>query len=155
MRRDEVGGRVASFYRSLEQRVEEWVGSPEARGVAHPDLYRYLPTLYIFLVRLALDGRLPDHERNGILAALKYIVAPYDLIPEGVLGTSGFRDDLVLAAMVVDRLHRVAPPDVLDEQWSAPGDSLQVARAILGARSDMVDPEVADCLTAWLPQLGL
>jgi uncharacterized membrane protein YkvA (DUF1232 family) len=146
---------VVSFYRSLQVRVEEWVSSPEAAGMSHAELYRYLPTLYIFLVRLALDGRLPEHERTGILAALKYIVAPYDLIPEGVVGTSGFRDDLVLAAMVVDRLYRVVAPDLLDEHWSAPGDPLPVARAILEARTDMIGPETSDRLTAWLPQLGL
>jgi uncharacterized membrane protein YkvA (DUF1232 family) len=152
MSADVSRGKVVSFYRSLQARVELWLGTAEAAGVAGAELYHYLPALYMFLVRAAMDVRLPQHERNGIIAALKYIVAPYDLIPEGVVGTSGFRDDLVLAAMVVDRLYRVLEPELLDEHWFAPGSPLQVVGAIMDARAQLVPQEVSDRLTAWLPQ---
>jgi uncharacterized membrane protein YkvA (DUF1232 family) len=143
--------RVVSFYRSLQARVEEWLASEEASEVAFAELYAYLPALYVFLVRLALDASIPEGERAAVLSALKYIVAPYDLVPEGVVGTSGFRDDLLLAAMVVDRLFRVLPEDALTRHWTAPVDPRQVASTILGARPHLVSPEIATRLEEWLP----
>lgn len=114
------------------------------------ELYAHLPELYAFLVRLALDSRVPETERAVIRSALKYIVAPYDLIPEAVVGTSGFRDDVVLAAMVVDRLRHTVAGDLLSEHWVGPGDVLDVARAILEVRTVMIDLGVCDRLGEWL-----
>lgn len=142
--------RVGSFYRSLRDRVDVWLDSDEAASMPSAELYAHLPELYAFLVRLALDSRVPETERAVIRSALKYIVAPYDLIPEAVVGTSGFRDDVVLAAMVVDRLRHTVAGDLLSEHWVGPGDVLDVARAILEVRTVMIDLGVCDRLGEWL-----
>ena len=151
----EVGGpeaRVECFHRMLERRVEDWLATGEARCVPCAGLYRHLPGLFLFLTRVALDPRVPEVERRGVLAALKYVVAPFDLIPEGIVGTIGFRDDLVLAALIVDRLYSEVPADVLAEHWSTAGDPRTIARAVLTAAAEMVGPDLCDQLLDWLPR---
>ena len=143
--------RVESFYRQLQHRVADWLETDEAAGTPCAELYRHLPDLFVFLTRLALDPRVPDRERAATMSSLKYVVAPFDLIPEGVVGTSGFRDDLVLAALVVERLDGRVPAEVLREHWREEGDPLVIARAILDAGDEMVGPDVCRALREWLP----
>ena len=144
--------KVQSFYRQLQERVSTWLESKEAAAMPRAGLYRHLPELFVFLTRIALDPRVPDRERSATMSSLKYIVAPFDLIPEGLVGTAGFRDDLVLAALVVERLDGRVPPDVLRAHWSGADDPMEVARVILDAGDEMVGPEVYRALRDWLPR---
>jgi uncharacterized membrane protein YkvA (DUF1232 family) len=144
--------RVGSFHEMLQERVDSWLATEESKTIACAELYRHLPGLFLFLTRVALDARLPEPERRGVLAALKYVVAPFDLIPEGVVGTSGFRDDLVLAALVVDRLYARVDRAVLDEHWQAEGEPQTIARAVLEAGEAMVGSEIWERLREWLPR---
>lgn len=143
--------RVSSFYAMLEERVAAWLGTPEASRIPCSELYRHLPELFLFLTRVALDARLPEAERRAVLAGLKYVVAPFDLIPEGVVGTSGFRDDLVLAAIVVERLFAKLDRRVLLEHWRGDGAPDVIAHGVLVAGEAMIGSEICTALRDWLP----
>jgi uncharacterized membrane protein YkvA (DUF1232 family) len=143
--------RFGSFYDSLQDRVDAWLASGDAARFPHADLYRHLPGLYHFLAHAALDSRVPEPERICTLSVVKYVVAPYDLIPEAVEGTSGFRDDLVLAAMMTDRLCHACDPVIIGELWHGTGDPRAIVRTILAAAADMVGTDICDRLQTWLP----
>jgi len=143
--------RLASFYDSLQDRVDAWLASGDAARFPHADLYRHLPSLYRFLASAALDSRVPEPERTCTLSVVKYVVAPYDLIPEAVEGTSGFRDDLVLAAMMTDGLCQACDPVVIGELWPGTRDPREIARAVMAAAAEMVGTDICDRLRAWLP----
>ena len=140
------------YCRVLQMRVDTWLSTEEARTVPGAELYRHLPALYTLLVNTALDHRVPNRERTAVCSALKYIVAPYDLIPEAVVGTSGFRDDLVLAALMVDRLLGVVGGDALTAHWSGNGNPADVARAVLDASGALIEPDIRDRLMYWVPR---
>jgi uncharacterized membrane protein YkvA (DUF1232 family) len=142
---------ATSFYSSLQTRVDGWLASPEGGAFPHAQLYRHLPELYRLLVELALDVRVPEHERTCTMAVVKYIIAPYDLIPEALVGTSGFRDDLVLAALMVDRLAQACGPEPIVEHWSTAGDPRSIARAIIDSATAMIGSDICERLRAWLP----
>jgi uncharacterized membrane protein YkvA (DUF1232 family) len=141
---------LGSFTATLERRVERWLATEEAGTVACSHLYRYLPPLFLLLAEVSLDPAVDARERTAIRSALKYIVAPFDFIPEGVVGTSGYRDDLVLAAYVVERLEAIVGAPELRARWHGPGDPVEVARAILDAAAAMIGPDVCERLSAWL-----
>ncbi|HVN75756.1 MAG TPA: hypothetical protein VMT19_05515 [Thermoanaerobaculaceae bacterium] len=143
--------RLDSFYASLQRRVEVWLASDEAPRFPHAELYRHLPDLYRFLASAALDPRVPQRDRTCALSTVKYVVAPYDLIPEAVEGTSGFRDDLVLAAMATERLCGACEPQVVGELWTGVGDPRDVAHEVLAGATAMVGPEMCERLRGWLP----
>lgn len=146
-----LSGAPDSYYQALQARVEAWLASDAACGVPCATLYRHLPDLYRFLVALALDPRLPAAERGGLVSVLKYIVAPHDYVPEAVLGVPGLRDDLVLAALATDRLHRACDGSLLDEHWHLAGSPRRIAAEILHAASALVDRTVLSHLEALLP----
>jgi uncharacterized membrane protein YkvA (DUF1232 family) len=142
---------VMSFYSSLQTRVKAWLASDEAVSFPHAELYRHLPDLYRFLVEMALDSRVPERDRACTLSVVKYIVAPYDLIPEAIVGTSGFRDDLVLAAMMTEGLCIACDPALAVEHWAAVGQPRQIARTILEAATAVTGAEICERLRTWLP----
>jgi len=142
---------LGSFTATLERRVERWLASEEARRFPCADLYRFLPALFLLLAEVSLDPTVESRERTAIRSALKYIVAPFDLIPEGVVGTSGYRDDLVLAAYIVERLEPVVGAAALRCRWRGAGDPLLVARAVLDAAGLMVGPTICERLRVWAP----
>lgn len=141
-----------SYYRQLQRRVETWLSSEEARCHPCAELYPHLPELFLFLSQVALDGRVEERERVAIFSVLKYIVAPFDLIPEGILGPAGYCDDLVLAALVVDRLASTLDRTLLVGHWQGEGDVVTVARTILDSATTMVGDETCARLRGWLPE---
>jgi uncharacterized membrane protein YkvA (DUF1232 family) len=142
---------LGSFTAMLENRVERWLASEEAQRVQCAFLYRHLPRLFLLLAEVSLDPAVEARERTAVRTALKYIVAPFDLIPEGVVGTSGYRDDLVLAAYIVEQMVPVVGPASLCERWHGDGDPVAIARMILDAASDLVGGEICDRLRTWAP----
>ena len=143
---------MGSFTATLERRVELWLASEEAQRIPCAFLYRHLPGLFLLLAEVSLDAAVEPRERTAIRSALKYIVAPFDLIPEGTVGTSGYRDDLVLAAYIVERLEQVVGAATLRERWHGSGDPLEICRTILDAASEMVGGEICDRLRVWAPE---
>ncbi|MGE5236322.1 MAG: YkvA family protein [Acidobacteriota bacterium] len=139
------------FRVKLAERVERWLASEEARRTPGAPLYRHLPDLFCFLARLALDERVPERDRAAVRSAVKYVVAPLDLIPEGIVGTVGFRDDLVLASFVVERMVGHLDPRLVEENWQCPGHPAHVARAVLDAAPLMVEAETWERLRGWVP----
>ncbi len=143
--------RVDSYVCMLEERVRAWLSSDESHSMPCADLYGHLPNLFRLLAGLALDGRVPERERKALMSGIKYIVAPFDLIPEGVVGPSGYRDDLVLAAVVVERLESRLPREVIADHWRFGGDPFAIARTVLDAGESMVGAEICERLRSWVP----
>jgi len=146
---DDMG--PGSFTARLERRVECWLASEEAQRFPCAELYRFLPPLFLLLAEISLDPAVEPRERTAIRSALKYIVAPFDLIPEAIVGTSGYRDDLVLAAYVVERLEPVVGAAALRARWHRDGDPLEIARTVLDAAGLMVGPAICERLRVWVP----
>ncbi len=143
--------KMQSYYRQLQKRVETWLSSEEARHHPCADLYPYLPELFLLLTKVGLDVSVEERERVAIFSVLKYIVAPFDLIPEGVLGPAGYCDDLVLAALAVDRLASKREGKLLSRYWHGDVDAVTVARTILASATTMVGDETCARLRGWLP----
>ncbi len=145
------GSRLDSYYLALKARVDAWLTSAEAHSIPRAELYRHLPELYLLLLRLALDPAVPQRERTAILATLKYIVAPNDLIPEAIHGVVGLRDDLVLAAFMVERLCADCDQATVAAHWHGPDAPRQLAHQILDAGTALVGDDLFERLRGWLP----
>jgi uncharacterized membrane protein YkvA (DUF1232 family) len=75
-----------------------------------------------------------------IMGALAYFVMPADLLPEVLVGTSGFLEDLVLSSAVVAHALTKDVEPLVVEHWSgsepvrvALADVSQAASTLLGA----------------------
>jgi uncharacterized membrane protein YkvA (DUF1232 family) len=89
-------------------------------------LVRELPAFVKLLLRLARDPRVSRLDKGIVLAAVAYVVAPIDVIPD--IPFVGQIDDVVLVALAINRLLNNAGVDVLLDHWD--GDPATLERAL-------------------------
>ena len=134
--------RAQDFYRRLRWRIDEWLQSKEGKAYRFADYLLLLPDFVHLVIRLALDRRVPMELRTQTAAVLAYVMLPFDLIPEAMIGPLGFGDDLLLVALMVRRLLTTVPPEVVLEHWTGPTGLMNTIRAILDAAEEMVGSRV-------------
>jgi uncharacterized membrane protein YkvA (DUF1232 family) len=82
-----------------------------------------LPNLVKLLGRLIRDPRVPARSKASAVAALAYIAAPIDLVPD-LIPVLGKSDDVFVAIFVLHHLIRTAGEDVVVEHWDGTIDVL-------------------------------
>lgn len=110
---------LLSFYDRLRERTtraaEAKTGRP-GRGVL--EVLLLAPDLFILLLRLSLDDRVPADARRLFIGALVYFVTPVDLLPEAILGAGGLLEDVVLAAAVSSMALGPTLEPLAESYWS-------------------------------------
>ena len=102
-------------------------------------LLRSLPALVAMIARLARDPALPRSVKIALVAAVVYLVSPFDLVPD-VVPFFGYVDDLLLSAIVLDGVLNFVDRELLLRYWPSSERSLDaVART-------------ARILAAWVPR---
>jgi uncharacterized membrane protein YkvA (DUF1232 family) len=134
--------RAVDFYRRLRGRLDDWLRSKEGKAYRFADYLLLLPDFVHLVIRLALDRRVPKELRTQTAAVLVYVMLPFDLVPEAVLGPIGFGDDLLLVALMVQRLLTMVPQEVVLEHWTGPTGLMKTIRTILDAAEEMVGSKV-------------
>ena len=134
--------RAQDFYRRLRGRLDEWLKSREGRAYRFADYLLLLPDFVHLVIRLALDRRVPMELRTQTAAVLAYVMLPFDLVPEAIIGPIGFGDDLLLVALMVLRLLGAVPQDIVLEYWTGPTGLMKTIRTILDAAEEMVGSKV-------------
>ena len=127
--------RLLAFYDRLRGRVVEYVARREGKlasrfGAGAAEALLLVPDVFILLVRLALDPRVPSRSRALVGGALAYFLLPFDLFPEMVVGPVGFLDDLVLAAGVLAEAFSGSVEPLAEHHWSGRDSVRQVLRDV-------------------------
>jgi uncharacterized membrane protein YkvA (DUF1232 family) len=108
------------------------------------------PELFALAMRLVLDDHVPRDERERLLAALLYVAAPADLLPEKVLGAEGYRDDLLVLALSLARSAAHVPPEVLAAHWAGPGDLRAAVGEIISRGEVIAGPALWPAVMEWV-----
>ena len=87
-----------------------------------------VPDLFILIARLIRDNRVPALVKARLTAASAYVVSPFDLIPESLLGVVGLTDDAGVLALIGFWLVNVINIDgaILREHWPGSSDPVSV-----------------------------
>lgn len=137
---DLPSGGLLSFYDGLRRRIADFVARKGGRlGEPAAEALLFVPDVFVLLVRMALDRRVPKAERALFASALAYYVLPFDVFPEGIVGPMGFLDDLVLALTVLSRAFDPGLQALAEAHWSGnerlrdvTADVVESARSLLG-----------------------
>ena len=130
--------RDRDFYHKLRTRINAWAGRDENRSYPWIQWILVAPDLFHLLVRLADDPDVPIKEKTRLLAVIAYFLAPVDLLPEIVMGPTGFLDDVVLAAYFINGILNKTDGDVLQRHWAGEEDVLKTIRKILDSADRML-----------------
>ena len=117
----ELNPRERRFYERVRKAVKSSL--PEAAS-GLLELLLLLPDLATLLFRLARDPRVPLASKAIAALAVGYVLSPFELMPELLLGPIGLIDDLVVVGTALSRLLNHVHPDIVRLHWAGQGDAL-------------------------------
>ncbi|MCY4069777.1 MAG: YkvA family protein [Chloroflexi bacterium] len=127
--------RAHSWYRKWREKIHAWL---ERNGDSDwADILLLLPDLFMFAVGIMSDSRIPYKFKLALLSAVVYVLSPFDLIPEAVLGVAGLIDDAGILLILLDMLFGALnlEPDVLAQvirdHWHRDEDVVSTIRVLL------------------------
>jgi uncharacterized membrane protein YkvA (DUF1232 family) len=120
------------FYEKIRRDILAWA---KGKGINSKYLEYILlaPDLFILLVRLVADGRVPTKLRTILVAAIAYFIVPVDAMPEALLGPAGFIDDVVFAALGILTVLKLTDEAIVRQHWSGEGDVVELVSKVADA----------------------
>ena len=101
------------------------------------DVARAVPATGQLLYRLLRDERVDDRKRAGVIAALAYMVLPWDLIPDRI-PLIGKVDDVVIGAAALQALFDEAGEEIIRGHWDGSDGTLEGLLGIIETVSGFV-----------------
>jgi uncharacterized membrane protein YkvA (DUF1232 family) len=147
---------LLSFYDRLRAIITQAVERRGIRlGTQVVEALLLVPDIFILLVRLALDKKVPASSRALFGGALAYFILPIDLLPEAMLGAVGYLDDLMLAVAVLS--HALGPElePFARKYWSGSHDLRRTLADLAGAGRSLLGESLYDRLGALLARRGI
>jgi uncharacterized membrane protein YkvA (DUF1232 family) len=145
---------ISERERRTYERLRSWLVAPrvgEASGFR--DLALLLPDFVVLLSRLARDPQVPLGSKLVAASAVAYVLSPFELLPELLLGPLGLVDDLLVVAAGVSFLVNRVHPDLVRAHWPGQEDALELLQDVSGwAESQLARGVVA--LLGRIPRLG-
>lgn len=127
------------FYDRLRRRVHAAVERRGSRlGTRATEVLLVVPDIFILMVRLAMDRQVPESARAVIGGALAYFILPADLLPEMVLGPSGYLEDVVVAAILLTQTFGPELAPHVERHWSGSRRLSEVLRDIAEAGQSLL-----------------
>lgn len=130
-----------SWYKKWREKISAWL--EDNRDSDWADILLLLPDLFMFAVGIMSDSRIPYKFKLALLSAVVYVLSPFDLIPEAVLGVAGLIDDAGILLMLLDMLFGAIDlgPDVLaqviQDHWHGDVDVVSTIKVLLAKLKSM------------------
>jgi len=93
------------------------------------DALRLLPDVVRLIKGLASDPGVPRMVRVELVLVLAFMASPIDLIPD-FIPVIGFADDVILVALVLRSVTRIAGPAALTKHWPGTPEGLAAVRRL-------------------------
>ncbi|HET7436753.1 MAG TPA: DUF1232 domain-containing protein [Thermoanaerobaculia bacterium] len=134
--------RANRFYDRVRQNIGNYL---ETKGGAVGKTGEFLllvPDIFILLLRLVNDAAVTGKNKVLLGSSIAYYLFPFDLLPEGFMGPTGYLDDLVFAVYVLHKILGDTDPEVVRRHWSGSEDVLHVIQRVLDTADNLVGSEM-------------
>jgi uncharacterized membrane protein YkvA (DUF1232 family) len=125
------------FYQHIRESIRSWL-KVKGKGYKFAEYLLAAPDLFHLLTRVATDSEVPVGEKAQLIGAIVYFVSPFDFLPEALVSGLGYIDDVVVAALVLNRLVNKLNPDIIQRHWAGEQDVLALVQKILKAADELV-----------------
>jgi len=127
---EEIYQESPRWYDRWRERIHIWVSEHTHESVG--DVLLLVPDMFMLMLRLVRDNRVPAMAKGQLLVALAYVLNPFDFIPEAVAGVVGLSDDAGVMALVLMWINNVLKldRDIIRENWSGKSDPADVIEEV-------------------------
>ncbi len=147
---------LLSFYDRLRERIASYVDRHSGRlGAKTADALLLVPDLFMLLLRLTLDKDVPKSTRTLLGGALAYFVLPADLLPEMIVGPTGYLDDLILGIVVLAHAFGDDLEPYAAKYWSGSRSLRVVLKDLLSTTDALLSTDVYNGLRNFLARRGI
>ena len=126
------------FYQKLRRKIKTWSEKEENQSYRWAKWLLLAPDLFHLLIRLVADPDVPLTEKVKLAAVVAYFISPLDLLPEMILGPTGFLDDIVLSAYALNSMVNRVDPVLVRKHWAGEGDVLITLQNIVNLADQMI-----------------
>lgn len=126
------------FYQKLRVKLKEWLTSEEGKTSKWAEYLMFAPDLFHLLCKLAIDTDVSVADKAKLAGAIVYFISPLDLVPEALMGSVGYADDIVVAAWVLNDMVNRVDQDIIRKHWAGEEDVLKVIQQIIGVADQMI-----------------
>ena len=126
------------YYQKLRLKIKAWAEKEENQSYQWIKWLLMAPDLFHLLIRLTADPDVPMKEKARLVAVIAYFISPIDLLPEIILGPTGFLDDIVLSAYALNSIVNKIDVTIVQKHWAGEGDVLLVIQQILDVADRML-----------------
>ena len=105
------------YYEQLCKEFDSWAQCKEGLEHVNRKFLVQTPRFFILLCNLAHCDGLSENSKAKIAVAISYFMLPFDLIPEALIGPTGYIDDLVLSALVLKYIKDKGEELFIDKYW--------------------------------------
>ena len=126
------------FYHKLRRKIKDWSEREENRSYRWAKWLLLAPDLFHLLIRLTADPDVPMKEKAKLAAVIAYFISPVDLLPELILGPTGFLDDIVLTAYALNAIINNIDADIVQKHWAGEEDIIVVIQNVLCLADRMI-----------------
>ncbi len=120
------------FYQKLRVRMHSWLETKMGSKNKYADYLLFAPDLFHLMVKLVGDKRVDTKDKAILVGAVTYFVAPFDFIPEFIVGPGGYIDDIIIASYVINTLVNKFSPEMIEEHWAGDQTALSVIQKVSG-----------------------
>ena len=126
--------KARSWYEAWRDKVKAWCERNGDSDLAK--ILLLLPDLFMLCIGLIGDKRVPASMKISLVSAVAYVLSPFDLIPEALLGVPGLIDDagiLAIALNAVLGMVNIGPDEwaaVLSDHWHGDDDPARVIQKL-------------------------
>lgn len=134
--------RADRFYDRMRSSIRNYL---DRKGTLAGRTGEYLllaPDIFVLLWRLVNDARVNSKNKVILGSGLAYYLFPLDIIPEMLMGPTGYIDDLVFGVYLLQRILGDTDPAVLRHHWSGSEDILNTIQKVLSAADNLVGSDV-------------
>lgn len=129
------------FLERLRIRINYWLENKGAESEFAKHL-KWTPEIFELMCKLSLEKEVQIQDKANLAVAISYFLSPFDLFPEALVGTMGYSDDIVLAAIVLNYAFTNLDENILQKHWTKVEDIRLITKAIVADAKKMVGKEM-------------
>ena len=137
-----MDNRQFDYYQRLKFKIKKYSEDPEAKENPWFKFILLTPNFFSLLCKLAVESSVPIKERVKLASAIAYLMSPSDFLPEEVIGSAGYLDDVAVAAYVLKNAKEQIPDDVLRSNWNGKEPVKETIEEIVEKSEEMLGKEL-------------